>query len=600
MTASNTVPNADTSDRIIILDGQTLPDRELIGGKAWSIARMTGLGLRVPPAFVIPISECIRYHAAGRVLDDELWDAVLGGVRSIEHATGRRFGDPHEPLLVSVRSGAAISMPGMMDTVLNLGITDEVEHGLAHITGDAVYARDTHARFCHQFGDIVLKAHLDPYSSGPTAAQMRSLVLDDVGEVIPDDPYAQLRAAISAVFDSWTSARARSYRRHWGIPEEGGTAVTVQAMVFGNLGERSGTGVLFTRNPLNGDPSVYGEWLPGGQGDDVVGGTHAVMDLATLDESMPEVHAELMSWAKILEDEHREVQDVEFTVEQGRLYLLQTRTAKRSPDAAVRIATDLVAEGFIDSATAVQRVTAEQVASVLLPTLTEEALSTATQVATGEAACPGVAIGIGVVDPDEAERRAREGEDIVLVRPTTSPNDVHGMIAAVAVVTDLGGSTSHAAVVTRALGRPSVVGVGDGVAEGLEGQILTVDGAAGRVYAGALPLQETTIVDHPALGPLAAWAAEHCPIEVVAAATVAPSGAVILDLDEERVGVDPETGRVDEEAVVAALTGHTGPVRGSVLNGTEGVRALLTAGTTTVIADPPLPLQLRIIQAMKG
>jgi len=582
------------ADRIIVLDGTSLPDRELIGGKAWSIARMTGLGLRVPPAFVIPISECIRYHEAGKTIDDDLWDAVMDGVRSIESATGRRFGDPHSPLLVSVRSGAAISMPGMMDTVLNLGITDEVEHGLAHITSDAVYARDTHARFCHQFGDIVLKAHLDPYSSGPTAADMRALVLEDVGESIPEDPYSQLRAAISAVFDSWTSARARSYRKHWGISDEGGTAVTVQAMVFGNLGDESGTGVLFTRNPLNGEATPYGEWLPGGQGDDVVGGTHAVFDLSALAEAMPAVHEELLIWAKTLEDEHREVQDVEFTVEAGTLYLLQTRTAKRSPDAAVRIATDLVSEGFIDSATAVMRVTPEQVASVLLPTLAPEALTDATPVAVGEAACPGIAIGIGVVDPDEAERRAHAGEDIVLVRPTTSPNDVHGMIAAVAVVTDLGGSTSHAAVVTRALGRPSVVGVGDGVAEGLEGQLLTVDGAAGRVYRGALPLQATTIEDHPALSPLAAWASEHCPIDIVA-----QHDSDILDLDVERIGVDPETGRVDQEAVTQALLSNALPVRGSVLNTTEGVRALLASGTSLVIADPPLPLQLRVLQATK-
>lgn len=595
MATSDTTDITDdthVNSRVIFLDGHTLPDRDLIGGKAWSIARMTGLGLRVPPAFVIPISECIRYHDSGRMIDNDLWDAVLEGVRSIEDATGRRFGDPHAPLLVSVRSGAAISMPGMMDTVLNLGITDQVEQGLANITGDEVYARDTHARFCHQFGDIVLKAHLDPYSSGPTAAHMRELVREDVGEPIPDDPYAQLQASISAVFDSWTSARARSYRRHWGIPEQGGTAVTVQAMVFGNLGERSGTGVLFTRNPLNGEPTVYGEWLPGGQGDDVVGGTHAVLNLSALAGSMPEVHAELMSWATILENEHREVQDVEFTVEQGRLYLLQTRTAKRSPEAAVRIATDLVTEGFIDSATALQRVTPEQIASVLMPTIAEEARSTVTPVAVGEAACPGVAIGIGVVDPDEAERRAKEGEDIVLVRPTTSPNDVHGMIAAVAVVTDLGGSTSHAAVVTRALGRPSVVGVGDGIAEGLEGQVLTVDGATGRVYSGALALQETSIEDHPALELLATWAAEHCPITVIT-----HTDEACLDLDAERIGVDPETGRVDEEALTAALTGRTGLVSGSALNCVEGVRALHAAGTPAVVADPALPLQLRIIQA---
>jgi pyruvate, orthophosphate dikinase len=590
VTEATTMATKNSNDRIIVLDGTTLPDRDLIGGKAWSIARMTGLGLRVPPAFVIPIDECIRYHENGRTIEDQLWDDVMSGVRAIEESTGRRLGDPHNPLLVSVRSGAAISMPGMMDTVLNLGITDEVEHGLAHLTGDAGYARDTHARFCHQFGDIVLKADLDPYVAGPTADEVRAVVADDVGETIPDDPYAQLRAAISAVFDSWTSARARSYRKHWGISDVGGTAVTVQAMVFGNLGDHSGTGVLFTRNPLSGEATPYGEWLPGGQGDDVVGGTHAVQDLSTLATTMPEVHSELIEWATILENEHREVQDVEFTVESGRLYLLQTRTAKRSPDAAVRIASDLVDERFIDPATALQRVTPEQVASVLLPTLAEETVAQLTPAATGEPACPGVAVGIGVVDPDEAERRAHAGESIVLVRPTTSPNDVHGMIAAVAVVTDLGGSTSHAAVVTRALGRPSVVGVGDGVAESLEGKVLTVDGASGRVYEGELPLQATRIEDHPGLARLSGWAAERCPI------TVETSGEV-LDLDIQGIGLDAETGRVDVEALKTGLTAAQQPVRGSVLNTAEGVLALLDSDVTSVVADPALPLQLRIIQA---
>jgi pyruvate, orthophosphate dikinase len=590
VTEATTMTTQNSADRIIVLDGTTLPDRNLIGGKAWSIARMTGLGLRVPPAFVIPIDECIRYHENGRTIDDGLWDDVMTGVRAIEESTGRRLGDPHNPLLVSVRSGAAISMPGMMDTVLNLGITDEVEHGLAHLTGDAQYARDTHARFCHQFGDIVLKADLDPYVAGPSADEVRAIVSDDVGETIPQDPYAQLRAAISAVFDSWESARARSYRRHWGISEVGGTAVTVQAMVFGNLGDHSGTGVLFTRNPLSGDAAPYGEWLPGGQGDDVVGGTHAVQDLSTLASSMPEVHTELITWATILENEHREVQDVEFTVESGRLYLLQTRTAKRSPDAAVRIASDLVDEGFIDPATALQRVTPEQVASVLLPTLAAETVASLSPAASGEPACPGVAVGIGVVDPDEAERRAHAGESIVLVRPTTSPNDVHGMIASVAVVTDLGGSTSHAAVVTRALGRPSVVGVGDGVAESLEGKMLTVDGAAGRVYEGELPLQATKIEDHAGLARLSQWAQEYCPIDV-------RTTGEVVDLDVSGVGLDAETGRVDVEALKLALTSADQPLRGSVLNTAEGVSALLDSGVTSIVADPALPLQLRIIQA---
>jgi len=576
--------------RVIFLDGSSLPDREIIGGKAWSVARMRSLGLRVPPAFVIPVDECRRYHDAGRKFDDELWNDVISGVRAIEEATGRRLGDADSPLLVSVRSGAAVSMPGMMDTVLNLGITDEVEAGLAQQTGDTKYARETHARFCHQFGDIVLKADLDPYVAGPTADEVRALVLDDVGESIPDDPYAQLRAAISAVFDSWESARARSYRKHWGISEIGGTAVTVQAMVFGNLGEGSGTGVLFTRNPLNGDPTPYGEWLPGGQGDDVVGGTHAVLQLNALLEKMPAVHTELLSWANTLEQENREVQDVEFTVEQGRLYLLQTRTAKRSPDAAVRIAVDLVNEGLITEDMAVQRVTAEQVDTVLLPHISAETAATAKVLASGEPACPGVACGIGVVDPDETERRAQAGEDIVLVRPTTSPNDVHGMIASVAVVTDLGGSTSHAAVVTRALGRPSVVGVGDGTAMSMAGKILTVDGGAGKVYEGRLPLIATEVDEHPTLRTLSAWASERCAVTVVH-----EFAGSVVDLDADRSAVDAETGKIDVEKLTALLTGAEA-AKGGALNSPEGAQAIKASGIKTIVAPRRLPIQLRLIQ----
>ena len=580
--------------RIIVLDGTQVPDREIIGGKAWSIARMTKLGLRVPPAFVIPISECARYHENSRTLDDDLWQQILSGVAAIEQATGRVMGNPDAPLLVSVRSGAAVSMPGMMETVLNLGITDEVEYGLARITADAGYARDTHARFCHTYGDIVFKADLDPYVCGPSPSEVRDLVADDVGQAIPEDPHDQLRQAICAVFDSWESARAKSYRRHWGISDVGGTAVTIQAMVFGNLGDESGTGVLFTRNPLTGESVPYGEWLPGGQGDDVVGGTHAVKDLTELAQTMPNVHSELIEWAGILEHEHADVQDVEFTVEQGVLYLLQTRGAKRSPEAAVQIAIDLVHEGLITPAIAVSRVTSEQIRSVLLPYLAEHTVANVTPIAIGEPACPGVAQGIGVIDPDEVESRAAAGESLVLVRPTTSPNDVHGMIAAVAVVTDLGGSTSHAAVVTRALGRPSVVGVGDGVAEGLAGKELTVDGGSGRVYAGYLPLESTQIDDHPALAPLAAWANEHCPVQVVPNAE-----GDVLDLDSVAQVLDPQTGRVDSQALMEALSQASGPVRSSVLESAEGASALLESGVTVVVADPALPLQLRLIQASR-
>ena len=581
-----------SSSRVLNLDGTHVPTRDLVGGKAWSIGRMMSLGLRVPPAFVLPVSECSRYHESGRMLDDELWADVLSGIAYLESTTGRRFGDPDSPLLVSVRSGAAVSMPGMMDTVLNLGVTDAVEAGLARRTGDAGYAHDTHARFCHQYGDIVLKADLDAYDPSVTVAAVRSEVLADTGKEIPVDPFEQLRGAICAVFDSWDSARARAYRRHWGIDGSGGTAVTVQAMVFGNLGDRSGTGVLFTRNPLTGEPAPYGEWLPGGQGDDVVGGTHAVQDMVTLQAAMPEVHTELMNWAVILERENREVQDIEFTVEEGRLYLLQTRTAKRSPQASVRIAVDLVADGLITPDEAVARLTPDQLRMVLLPKL-DPSHSEKHLVATGEPACPGVACGVGVVDPDEAERRSRAGEAVVLVRPTTSPNDVHGMIAAVAVVTDLGGSTSHAAVVTRALGRPSVVGVGDGVAEGLAGRTLTVDGESGHVYEGTMPLVETRVDEDVYLSRVAEWVAARCPITVVADPNEVD--ADVLDLDRAGFSAPHEGTALDAEGLAAALHGARA-VTGSLVATTAGMQAILDAGVQFVVARPALPIQLLAVR----
>ncbi len=580
--------------RVLQLDGREMPSREHIGGKAWSVARMLNLGLRVPPAFVLPVRECRAYLDSAKMLDEGLWESVIGGIAYLEQVTGRTFGDPESPLLVSVRSGAAVSMPGMMDTVLNLGVTDQVEEGLARRTGDIEYARDTHARFCHQYGEIVLKAGLDSYETGLVAEQVRQHVLADTGLEIPQEPLAQLRGAICAVFDSWNSSRAKAYRRHWDIEEVGGTAVTVQAMVFGNLGERSGTGVLFTRNPLSGEPNPYGEWLAGGQGDDVVGGTHAVQDMTRLHEVMPEVHAELLEWAAVLEVENREVQDIEFTIEEGRLYLLQTRSAKRSPQAAIRIAVDLVDEGVITPEEAVFRVTPEQVRSVLLPRLNPEHSETH-RIASGEPACPGVACGIGVVDPDEAVRRSAAGESVVLVRPTTSPNDVHGMIAAVAVVTDLGGATSHAAVVTRALGRPSVVGVGHGVAEGLVGKLLTVDGEAGHVYEGRMPLIEMRVEDDPWVSRFAEWARFHCPIEVVACV----GDEVVLDLDDAGFGVAIEGESIDSNALAATLKGAT-TVRGSLLATPVGMKAALETGVRRVIAQPQLPIQVLAIRVSKG
>jgi pyruvate, orthophosphate dikinase len=499
------------ADRAVVLDGATVPSREVVGNKGRSIAWMLSLGLPVPPALCLPIEECRRFHAAGEELDEEAWGSVLAGVAGLEEKLGRRFGGGGEsPLLVSVRSGAAVSMPGMMDTVLNLGVTDEVEAALARLAGDADFARQTHCRFVHQFGEIVLKADLDEPGPDATPAEVREAVRRDTGSEVPTDPQEQLRAVIKTVFGSWSSRRAKAYRRHWGIPEDGGTAVIIQAMVFGNLGEDSGTGVLFSRNPLSGDPEPYGEWLPRGQGEDVVSGTHDPLPLAALADSLPAAHERLLTAAKLLEHEHGDIQDVEFTVERGELFLLQTRSAKRSPLAAVRAAVDLAEEGAIDRAEAIGRVTPEQLTRVLAPRVSEQVAAGAEVVARGTAACPGVASGVAVTESDAACEA--EG-DVVLTRPTTSPEDVSGMIAARAVVTERGGSTSHAAVVTRALGRPSVVGVGDGVTAALAGTELTVDGSAGVVYRGVLPTEEVDPASVPGLTELIQWVRELSPAE---------------------------------------------------------------------------------------
>ncbi len=536
------------ADRAVVLDGATVPRREVVGNKGRSIAWMLSLGLPVPPALCLPIEECRRFHANGGELEAESWGSVLAGIAGLEEKLGRTFGGGEHPLLVSVRSGAAVSMPGMMDTVLNLGITDEVEATLGRLSGDADFARQTHCRFVHQFGETVLKADVDEPGPDATPAEVRDAVRKDTGEEVPTDPHEQLRAVIKTVFGSWSSRRAKAYRKHWGIAEDGGTAVIVQAMVFGNLGEDSGTGVLFSRNPLSGDPEPYGEWLPRGQGEDVVSGTHDPLPLSALATAMPAANERLLTAAKLLEREHGDIQDVEFTVERGELWLLQTRAAKRSPQAAVRAAVDLVEEGAIDRAEALQRVTPEQLATVLAPRVSSAAAAAAEVVAKGIAACPGVAAGVAV---DDSEAACEAEGDVVLTRPTTSPEDVSGMIAARAVVTERGGSTSHAAVVTRALGRPSVVGVGEGATAPLIGAELTVDGSAGVVYRGILETEEVDPASVPGLETLIEWAREASPVEVVA---------------------DAGEGSIDPDAVGTSDDVST----------PEGARAAIKAGTTRV------------------
>lgn len=572
----------DSAQWLLTLGGGTLPDRNLIGGKAWSIARMSGLGLHVPPAFVITTRACAHYLAEGSE-PESLAAEIDAGVAWLEQQTGRLFGAGPSPLLVSVRSGAPVSMPGMMDTVLNLGINEETEAALGTECGDAAFARDTHRRFLDLYAQIVLKTEID-LARDETPATWRDAIASQ-GSAVPVGAREQLAGAVRAVFESWNSRRARRYREHNNIAHDIGTAVTVQAMVFGNMDERSGTGVLFSRNPLTGDPAPYGEYLSRAQGEDIVSGKHTPMPLDTLRETLPDVHDALLAAASLLEKEDGDVQDIEFTVERGKLYLLQARAAKRAPLAAVRIAVDMVREGIISQAEAIGRVSPEQIRILLSPQLADGAAVGARVLAQGEAASPGVGVGLIVMDSDHAEAAAREGTSVILARETTSPNDLHGMIAARAILTEQGGSTSHAAVVGRALGRPCVVGCGVGSLHGLEGQIVTVVGQTGTVYAGELPVVLPREEENETLRLLSDWSRQLARIAVVAEAR---ADAHIVDFDDV----------VGEEQGAFAVLPHGATVKGALFaNDETAVREAIAAGAAEIVTSPLLPALLAAAQA---
>jgi pyruvate,orthophosphate dikinase len=451
---------------VVLLDGTSRLGKKILGNKGLGINTMRRHGLPVPPAFAITTAVCAQFFADPEHAIDTIWDDVLEKVRWLELETSRSFGSGPRPLLVSVRSGAAQSMPGILDTVLDLGMDDAVERALGQASTPG-FARDTRDRFRHLY---------------------RRIVLGDETAMVPDDPHLQLRGAIEAVFASWNSPRATTYRAHHGMDDLGGTAVVVQAMVFGNMEHDSGTGVLFSRNPMTGADEPFGEWLRGGQGEDVVSGTVDCEPVSVLRDEQPAVYAELIEAAKTLERLGADVQDIEYTVEEGTLWLLQTRAAKRSAQAAVRLALQLRGEGLIDDAEALQRVTPAHVETLLLPSLQPETRLAAPLLAKGLPACPGVVSGWAYTDVDEAIDAAEEGKDVILVRSSTSPDDVQGMLAACGIVTETGGATSHAAVVSREIGRPTVVGCGAGIADALEGKLITVDGTEGEVREGILEL----------------------------------------------------------------------------------------------------------------
>ncbi|MDX5895539.1 pyruvate, phosphate dikinase [Rubrobacter radiotolerans] len=491
----------------------------LCGGKGAGLIRMRSLGLPVPEGFVITTEACARYIEDG-TLPEGLMDEVRENLAGVERATGRGFGDAENPLLVSVRSGAAVSMPGMMDTVLNLGLNDATVRGLAQSTGDERFARDSHRRFVQAFGEIVLgvpgslfedaieemKGERGAQADTDLAAEdldelarrFRAIVAREAGAEVPDDPYEQLRLAISAVFDSWLGERAVAYRREYGIPDDLGTAVTVQRMVFGNMGETSATGVAFTRNPATGEQGIFGEFLLNAQGEDVVAGIRTPRPLREMESVLPDAYRQFLQTAERLEREYGDMQDMEFTVERDRLYMLQTRRGKRTGAAALRIARDMAGEGLISEAEAVLRVEPASLDALLHPRIDPEA--DLDVLARGLPASPGAATGRIVLTAQEAKSRAADGEAVLLVRRETNPDDVEGMISARGVLTALGGMTSHAAVVARGMGKPAVTGCGAlkidptrgmiylGGEPFEAGELLTIDGASGEVIRGEAPL----------------------------------------------------------------------------------------------------------------
>jgi pyruvate,orthophosphate dikinase len=491
---------------VVAFDDACSPDVDLpalLGGKGAGLVEMTQrLGLPVPPGFILTTTLCRRYLAEG-------WPAPLDGqldehLERLAQRTSRRFGDPQRPLLVAVRSGAPVSMPGMLDTLLNVGMTPAIRDRLAAEAGDGAFAADTWLRFCRMFAEVVLDlprgemasaASSDGSLAGKLAAaeRVRRLAADRAHPCIPAEPREQLRSAIEAVFRSWNADRAKVFRALEGVSEQLGTAVTVQAMVFGNMDDRSGTGVVFTRDPASGAREPFGDYLPRAQGEDVVAGTHAVSGLDALRRQLPELHTDLLAILDRLERHYRDLCDVEFTVSNGSLYVLQTRIGRRSPLAAVRIAVAMAEDtGFpLSKGEAVARVDAE-----VLRRLADVAhiSAAATPVANGRPASPGVGVGVLCCDPDRAAELSTEGDAVVLVREETSPADVHGMVGAAALLTTTGGVASHAAVVARGWGIPAVTGVSAaavrdaGITVGdvfiPVGETVTVDGSSGALYRG--------------------------------------------------------------------------------------------------------------------
>ncbi len=513
--------------------------RALLGGKGANLGDMTRLGVPVPPGFTVSTEACNAYLAAGGRFPDDVWEQELVALRRVEEETEKTFGDPAKPLLVSCRSGAKFSMPGMMDTILNIGLNDDVARGLIALTADPRFVYDSYRRLVQMFGSVVLGVPDEVFEAVITARRnaagvkvdaelqavdwqeitrkFKEIVRTYTGAPFPEEPLEQLRLATEAVFRSWNGKRAIDYRNAAGIRHDLGTAVNIQAMVFGNMGEDCATGVAMSRNATTGENRLEGDFLVNAQGEDVVAGIRTTQPLEELADVMPNAFEEFAAIAGRLERHYRNMQDMEFTVEHGKLWILQTRDGKRTAQAEVRIAVDMVEEGLIERSEAVKRVKPEQIDYFLHPQFEATARKAANKLAAGLNVSPGAAVGIVAFDADTAERWAKDGRDVVMVRPETKPDDVHGMLAAKGILTSSGGRTSHAALVARQFGKPAVVGVaalaidldkremtvGDIVIK--EGDVVSIDGTVGDVYLGALP---TVIpdIDNPYLTKLLAWA----------------------------------------------------------------------------------------------
>jgi pyruvate,orthophosphate dikinase len=518
--------------------------RDLLGGKGAGLAEMTNAGLPVPPGFTVTTEACNDYFAAGEQLPAGLWEDVLEAMHAVEAQSGKGFGDAANPLLVSVRSGARFSMPGMMDTVLNLGLNEATLQGLVALTGNERFGWDAYRRFIQMFGRIVMNvpgerfdhaleakkhAHSVQLDTDLGAGDLRELVTefkgivrDAAGRDFPEDPNEQLDLAIKAVFASWFGKRARDYRENQKIAHDLGTAVNVVTMVFGNMGDDSGTGVAFTRDPNTGERVLFGEYLVNAQGEDVVAGIRTPAKISHLADEMPGAYAEFRQIGERLERHYRDVQDLEFTIERGKLYMLQTRSAKRTAAAAVKIACDMVEEGIITKAEAIGRIEPAQVDQLLRDQFDPRARTSAAHIVKGLNASPGAAVGRAVFDADEAVAWVARGEKVVLVRIETSPDDFHGMAVAEGIITARGGATSHAAVVARQIGKPCVAGCADllvdyrtksarsattGV-EVAEGDWVSLDGTTGDLFLGALPTVSARFEDQPELQAILGWADE--------------------------------------------------------------------------------------------